>query len=167
MLRKIYCSLSINFLKQSFRLRRWINCSTIHHHYLYSPLEHEIYQQHYSTITQWFASTITRKSISILPSKNCTCTSIPSDTYPIKQLNPTTIHIEPSTSIITPSRTFFHNFEDYIQSMPSWISRLISNFTSNLLLETLVHYIQQHNPLYISTDWSRTNKKGVTIRSFS
>ena len=93
--------------------------STIHHHCLYSPLEQEIYQRHRSTVTQWFASTITRTSISLLISTNITCTRIHPDIYPIKQLNPTTFQIEPSTAIITPSRTFFHVFEDYIQSIPS------------------------------------------------
>ena len=43
--------------------------------------------------------------------------------------------------------------------MPSWISNLISNFTTNPLSETLVHYIEQQTPLYISTDGSRTHKK--------
>ena len=57
------------------------------------------------------------------------------------------------------TKTFFQDFEDYIQSIPNWISKLISNFTTNLRSETLVHYIQQHTPLHISTDGSRTNKK--------
>ena len=45
--------------------------------------------------------------------------------------------------------------------MPNWISKLISNFTTNPLSETSVHYIQQHTPLYIhiSTEGSRTNTK--------
>ena len=158
-LRKIYCSPSSTFLKQSFRLRRWINCSTIYHHYLYSPLEQEIYQQRHFTNIKWFASAITRKSILILPSTICNYTNIPSDAYPIKQLNPISFHIETSTAIITPSRTFFHDFADYIKSMPSWISSLISNFTTNPLSDILVHYIQHQTPLYISNDRSRTHKK--------
>ena len=144
---------------KSLRLRRWINVSTIHYHYLYSPLEQEIYQRDHSTITQWFASAITREYISLLPSTNSTCIRIPPDAYPIKKITPNTFQIEPSTANITPSRTFFKDFEDYIQSMPSWISKPISNFDTNQLSENLVHYIQQQTPLYISTDGSRTNKK--------
>ena len=86
-IRKIYCSPSSNFLKQSFRFRRWINCSTIYHHYLYSRLGKKGYQKLHSTIIKWFASTITRKSISILPSTNCTYTRIPS--IPIQSNNST------------------------------------------------------------------------------
>ena len=43
--------------------------------------------------------------------------------------------------------------------MPNWISKLVSNFTTNPLSETVVDYIQQQNPLYISIDGSRINKK--------
>ena len=71
----------------------------------------------------------------------------------------TTFKIEPSTAIIPPSRTFCNAFADYIQSLPQWISKLISNFRTNPLSDSLVQYIQQQTPLYISTDGSRTNKK--------
>jgi len=57
------------------------------------------------------------------------------------------------------TKAYFQYFENYIQSMHNLISKLISNFTTNPLLETLVHYIQQQTPLYTSTDGSRTNKK--------
>ena len=43
--------------------------------------------------------------------------------------------------------------------MPSLISNLTYNFTTNPLSEMLVYYIQQFTPLYISTDGSRTRKK--------
>ena len=61
------------------------------------------------------------------------------------------------TTLCLPKR--FQDFKDYIQSMPHWINNLISNFTTNPLSETWVHYIQQQNPPYISTDGSRINKK--------
>ena len=57
------------------------------------------------------------------------------------------------------TKAYFQYFENYIQSMHNLISKLIYNFTTNPLLETLVHYIQQQTPLYTSTDGSRTNKK--------
>ena len=39
-----------NRLHQSFRLKRWINCSTVHHRYQYSSIENKIYQIYNSNI---------------------------------------------------------------------------------------------------------------------
>ena len=96
------------------------------------------------------------KHISVIPSKNSACTSFPPDAYPIIPINNTTFKVEPSTAIIPPSRNFCNDFADYIQSMPQLISKLISNFRTNLLSDSLAQFIQQKTPLYISTD---TNKK--------
>ena len=93
--------------------------STIHHHCLYSPLEQEIYQRHRSTVTQWFASTITRTSISLLISTNITCTRIHPDIYPIKQLNPTTFQIEPI------AQQLLHLPEPFFTSLKTTFSRYL------------------------------------------
>ena len=143
MLRTIYCPSSSNFLKKTIRLKRGINCWTVHHRYLHSPIEKETHQRDHSSIIQWFASDIHRKSISIPPSTNITRSRFPPDAYPINLTDRNAFQIEASTTIIMPTP------EDYMQSMPNWISKFISNFTINPLSETLVHHIQQYNPLYI------------------
>ena len=106
-LQTIYCSPTSNFLCTSLWFRRWKNCSIVHHRYLYFTLEQEIYYRDHPNITQWFASTPTRKYISLIPAKNSTCARIPSDTYPINPIYHTIFQIESSIVIITPSGTFF------------------------------------------------------------
>ena len=146
MLQTLYCSQTSSFIRTPLRLRRWTACSTVLHRYLYSPIEKEIYQQEHSTITQWFASPPNRKLLSLIPSTNSNCLSLPPDVYPILQIDQTTFQIEPSTAIIIPASTFCSDFEDYIQLLPPWISNLISNFRTNPLADSLVQYIQQKNP---------------------
>ena len=166
MLIKLYCSPTSQFIRIPLRLRRWKKCSTVLDIYLYSSIEQEMYHQDHSNITQWFASKPIRKLISIIPSTNSKCISLPPDVYPIIPIDQTTFKIEPSTAIIPPSRTFCNAFADYIQSLPQWISILISNFRTNPLSDSLVQYTQQHIPLYISTEGSRTNKKRGEVGSF-
>ena len=133
MLQTLYCSPNSHFIRTPLRLRRWKNCSTVLHRYLYSPLEQEIYQRDHSNIAQWFTSKSTRKYISVISSTNSKCTSLPPDVYPITPINHATFKIETSTAIITPSRTFCKDFAHCIQSLPQWISTLISNFRTNPL----------------------------------
>ena len=166
MLQKLYCSPNSHFIRTPLRLRKWEYYSTVLHRYLYSPLEQEIHQRDHSNITEWFALKPTRKYISVIPSTNSKCTSLPPDIYPITPINHTIFKIEPSTAIITPSPAFCKDFADYIQSLPQWISILISNFRTNPLSDSLVQYTQQHIPLYISTEGSRTNKKRGEVGSF-
>ena len=118
-----------------------------------------MYHQDHSNITQWFASKPIRKLISIIPSTNSKCISLPPDVYPIIPIDQTTFKIEPSTAIVISSPNFCTDFEDYIQSLPQWISTLISNFRTSPLADSLVQYIQQQTRLYISTDGSTTNRK--------
>ena len=92
---------------------------------------------------------IHRKSIPVPPSTHIYYNSIPPDAYPINPTNRNTFQIEASSSIILPIKTLFQDFENYIQSMPKGISKLISNFTTNPLSKTLVYYIQQQTSLYI------------------
>ena len=117
-LQQLYSSLTSQFIRSSLRLRRWNNCSTVLHRYLYSTLEQEIYQRDHSKITQWFASKIMHKHISIISSTNSACLSLPPDAYSILPINNTTFKVEPSSAIIPPSRDFCNDFADYIQSMP-------------------------------------------------
>ena len=58
-----------------------------------------------------------------------------------------------------PQIVFIHNFEEYIRSMPQWMSKLISNFKTNPLSERLLNHIQQQTQLLISTNGSRSNTK--------
>ena len=141
MLLTLYCSPTSQFIRTPLRLRRWNTCSTVLHRYLYSPIEKEIYHQDHSNITQWFASPQIRKLISIIPSTNSKCFSLPPNIYPILQIDQTTFKIEPSTAIVIPSSNFCTDFEDYIQLLPQWISTLISNFRTNPLAVSLVQYI--------------------------
>ena len=52
MLQQLYSSPTSQFIRSPLRLRRWNNCSTVLHRYLYSTLEQEIYQRDHSKITQ-------------------------------------------------------------------------------------------------------------------
>ena len=89
MITTIYCGEKDSlFLRPAMRLGQW-KCNHFQHiqihPYLYSPSTMEIYQQKPQQTTQWFASTNNQEEITIMLDSATTCSTIPSDSYPIER----------------------------------------------------------------------------------
>ena len=97
----IYCGAKDSlFLRPAMRLGQW-KCNHFQHiqihPYLYSPSTMEIYQQKPQQTTQWFASTNNQEEITIMLDSATTCSTIPSDSYPIERKTKTNFRLFPST----------------------------------------------------------------------
>ena len=107
------------FLRPNMRLGQW-TCNHFHHTqihtYLYSPSTMEIYQQKPQWTTQWFVTKENKEEIHIMLD-SATCSTIPSDSYPIE--------MKPKTNFrLFSTHAYFQCKTKKIQSWTEYIYQL-------------------------------------------
>ena len=163
MITTIYCGAKDSlFLRPTMRLGQW-QCNhfqhTQIHPYLYSPSTMEIYQQKPQQTTQWFASTNNQEEIQIMLDSSTSCSTIPSDSYPIERKTKTNFRLFPNHAHIQCKRKTIQSWKEYIQQLDDWTKLLIQNYTFHQGVESLLLYLTQQTNLIIATDGSKYEKK--------
>ena len=163
MITTIYCGEKDSlFLRPAMRLGQW-KCNHFQHiqihPYLYSPSTMEIYQQKPQQTTQWFASTNNQEEITIMLDSATTCSTIPSDSYPIERKTKTNFRLFPKHAYLQCKRKTIQSWNEYIQQLDDWTKLLIQNHTFYRGAESLLLHLTQQTNLIIATDGSKYEKK--------
>ena len=163
MITTIYCGAKDSlFLRPTMRLGQW-QCNhfqhTQIHPYLYSPSTMEIYQQKPQQTTQWFASTNNQEEIQIMLDSSTSCSTIPSDSYPIERKTKTNFRLFPNHAHIQCKRKTIQSWKEYIQQLDDWTKLLIQNHNFHQGAESLPLHITQQTNLIIATDGSKYEKR--------